>query len=67
MNNMDDNQKQTLWQPVEDVHLLAMPDGAQILTDSREVLTKEDGRWWQNNGIVANIKSIKKVIIIPEE
>lgn len=52
---------------MEDVHLLAMPDGAQILTDSREVLTKEDGLWWQNNGIVANIKSIKKVIIIPEE
>lgn len=67
MNNMDDNQKQTLWQPAEDVHLLDMPDGVQILTDSREVLTKEDGLWWQNNGIVANIKSIKKVIIIPEE
>jgi hypothetical protein len=64
---MDDNQKQTLWQSVEDVHLLAMPDGAQILTDSREVLTKEDGRWWQNNGIIANMKSVKKIIIIPEE
>ena len=64
---MDGKEKTSIWQSVEEVNLCTMPDGSQILTDRREVLTKEDGRWWQLNGIIGTLKSIKKVIIIPEE
>ena len=62
---MENNQKQTIWQSVKEVHLQAMADGSCILTDSLDVLVKEDGHWWQKNGIVANLKSVKEIIIIP--
>lgn len=58
--------KEINWTPIEEAHLAALPEGAEVLTDNREVITKEDGYWWQQNGIVANIKNIKKVIVIPE-
>lgn len=58
--------KEINWTPIEEAHLAALPEGTEVLTDRREILTKEDGHWWQQNGIVANIKNIKKVIVIPE-
>lgn len=63
----ENNPKTTHWQPIEEAHLPTLPDGTQIVTDGSELLTKEEGRWWQTNGIVANTKKIKRVLIIPEE
>lgn len=58
--------KETIWKPIEEVNLASLPEGAEVLTDRREVIYKEDGCWWQHDGIVANVKNIKKVIVIPE-
>ncbi|MBQ6069969.1 MAG: hypothetical protein IJK84_10745 [Bacteroidales bacterium] len=64
---MNEEAKQTHWQEADERVLCAMPEGTQVLTDRREVITKENGWWWQSNGIAANTKGIKKIIIIPEE
>lgn len=64
---MNGEMKQTIWQEADERALCALSDGTQVLTDRREVITKEDGWWWQSNGIAANTKGIKKIIIIPEE
>jgi len=66
MENTIEQKKDLPWVTSEEAKLPTLPDGSMVLTDTWDVVTKDAGIWWYNNGIIANLAKVKKVLVFTE-